>query len=129
MSQYSYNVKIDVLNAKFGSLSNIPYNFLNLWLMSNKFGNLIRFNSCIFKEHLCNSHSTSSKIKNSILYLESQEMTNEAYLPTQRHQIKFTNCKFSLLKQCMLINVNGTSINTEINNCTFKNVVILKLFK
>ena len=120
MSQYSYSVKLNVLNTKFGSLFGIPYNLLNLWLMPNKFGNLVQFNSCIFKEHLCNLHSTRSKMKNGILYLESQEMTNKSYLHTQRHQIKFTNCKFSLLKQCMLINVKGTSINTEIINCIFK---------
>ena len=95
MSQYSYSVKINVLNTKFGSFSG---NLLDLQLMPNKFGNSIQLNSCIFKEYLCNSHSTS-KYKNSILYLESQEMTNESYLHTH-HQIKFTNCKFSLLKQC-----------------------------
>ena len=122
MSQYSYSVKINVSNTKFGSFSG---NLLDLQLMSNKFGNLIQFNSCIFKEHLCNSHSTS---KNSILYLEPQEMTNKSYLHAQHNQIKFIKCKFSLLKQCTVINVNGGLTNTEINDCAFKNSV-LKLFK
>ena len=118
MSQYSYSVNINVLNTKFGSFSD---NLLDLQLMPNTFGNLIQFNSCIFTEHLCNSHPTRSKMKNSILYLESQEITDKSYICTQHHQIKFTNCKLSLLKQCKLIYVNGGLTNTEIKDCIFKN--------
>ena len=120
MLQYSYSVKINFSNTKFGSVSGNP---VDLQLMPNKFGNLIQFNSCIFKEYLCNSHSISSKMKNSVLYLESKEITNESYLHAQHHEIKFTNCKFSLLKQCMLFNVNGGLINMGINDCVFKNSV------
>ena len=126
MSQYLYSVKINISDTKFCSFSG---NLLDLQLMTNTYGNFIQFNSCIFKEHLCNSHSTSSKMKNSILYLESQEMTNESYLHTQRHQIKFINCKFSLLEQCMLLNINGTLINTEINDCIFKKCSIFKVIQ
>ena len=115
--QYSYQVSIEICNAKFtGPGSYHTDRLFKVMERANIFRNSIHFNQCIFENFIYTNPWLSKKL----FYFESPSRLNKS-LVMKHHQLQitFTNCIFQYNELNRIFNLNG-AINIKLQSCIFK---------